>query len=99
MIKITDKATQEIHRARQEGGIPEEQGVRLAPDGAGSLRMVFDTPHTEDVVVRDGESPVLIVDRNVAGHLNSMVLDYEDGASSERNGFCLRQGGEDNGRP
>jgi Fe-S cluster assembly iron-binding protein IscA len=78
MITITERATQAIQRARDDRHVPDEQGVRLAPDGTGTLRLVFDTPRARDLVVRNGDAPLLILEASIADRLDHAVLDYAD---------------------
>jgi Fe-S cluster assembly iron-binding protein IscA len=92
MITVTERATQAIERARADRQVPDEQGVRLAPNDSGRLRLIFDTPHRRDLVLRNGRAPLLIVEASIAERLDESVLDYDDPDGQGSPQFTLIRG-------
>jgi hypothetical protein len=76
-----------------ENGAPPEAGVRLTPSAGGNMGMSIEEPHDGDELInRDDETPLLIVDAAVAPGLTDMVVDYRDVADDHQTpgGFLLR---------
>jgi Fe-S cluster assembly iron-binding protein IscA len=92
MVRVTEQATTALRELLTANHAPPEDGVRLTPNGEGSLGMVVDAPHAGDEVIRHNETPVLIVDAAVAGQLTEMVVDYESVEDDHQTpgGFVLR---------
>jgi len=76
MISISERAKRELQSARIASQIVPAQALRLAPDGDGSLLLFPDTANRQDIVVCHDETPLLILDRSVAGQLTESLLDY-----------------------
>jgi Fe-S cluster assembly iron-binding protein IscA len=96
MILITERASQAIQRVRHERQVPEQKAVRLPKDDSGMLRLTLDRPHTEDLIVRDGDEPLLMVDANLVDQVDDAVLDYQDSNRREPQ-FTLRRRSEHTG--
>ncbi len=92
MVRITPRSTTALEDLLTANHAPPEAGVRLVPNGKGSLGMVVDAPHEDDEVIRHNETPVLIVDSAVADHLADMMVDYQSAEDDHQTpgGFVLR---------
>src|SRR4051794_33919111 len=92
MVRITERATVALQDLLMANDAAPDVGVRLTPDGRDSLGMVIDEPHKGDEVIRNEQTPVLIVDTVVANHLTDMVIDYPTVEDDHQTpgGFVLR---------
>ena len=92
MVQITERATSALRDILTATDAAPEAGVRLTPDGRGSLGMVVDAPQDGDEIIRIEQTPVLIVDGAVASQLTDMVVDYQAVQDDHQTpgGFVLR---------
>ena len=82
MFEVTDRAKTALHDLLRASAVPDYTTVRIAPDGAGGLTMHADTPRTDDLAIRRAVTPMLVMNKQVAGLLNSHVLDGREGDGS-----------------
>lgn len=74
MLKATPLAKAVIYEALRQSGIENEVGLRITR-GNSKLMMNLDRPDRDDVVIEVNESPVIIVDSNLAAELGDLVID------------------------
>jgi hypothetical protein len=94
MFEITYRATSELEKVREARRVGDECGVRLQSDNVGRLRLTFDTPRSNDLVLRASEDQAVIVDRSVALLMDSAVLDFQPdvhGGCAVGESFMLRR--------
>jgi hypothetical protein len=93
MFQVTDRAAIALQEVLAINNAPPKRGVRLVPTEEGRLGMTIDHPREGDQVVRRDDTPVLILDRQVAAALSAVVLDLQP-AETEPEAparFTLRQ--------
>ena len=98
MIRLTDRATQQLEQLRRQRRLSHDESVRLVPDGAGSLKMAVDRIAGDDIVVPTPDAPLVVVKQSVANHLGHVILDYhDDDGSAAAESFVLRREPRTNG--
>jgi Fe-S cluster assembly iron-binding protein IscA len=93
MVRVTEQAATALEELLADNAAPPEVGVRLTPSGGGNLGMAIDAPHDGDEVIsRDDETPLLIVDQQLSPGLVEMVVDFRSEADDHQTagGFVLR---------
>jgi len=95
MVRVTEQAATALQELLADNEAPPEAGVRLTPDGKGSMGMVVDAPHEGDEVILRDETPVLILDSALSERLTDMVVDVQpvDDDHQSPGGFVLRSPG------
>ncbi|MBI4494541.1 MAG: adhesin [Chloroflexi bacterium] len=93
MISVTEGAATELQALLEANDAPPGHGVKLVPDGTGSLGMTIAAPLEGDEVVRRGEAPLLIVDSSITSFLDGTVLDVQpvEGAGRQGVHFTLQR--------
>lgn len=95
MVRVTAKATTALEELLANNQAPAEAGVRLTPSDGGKLAMGIETPHDGDEVISGtDQTPLLIVDGDVAPDLTDMVVDFRGEADDRQTpgGFLIRPG-------
>jgi Fe-S cluster assembly iron-binding protein IscA len=93
MFQVTERAAIALQEVLAINNAPPKRGVRLVPTDEGRLGMTIDRPREGDRVVQRDDTPVLIVDRQMAAALTGVVLDLQP-AETEPEGpprFTLRR--------
>ncbi len=89
MVRVTDRAMEQLETMRDQSGLLPGQGVALTPREGGKLGFTAASPEeTDEVIERDGNT-VMIVPQQLVEPLQSVVIDYVDNA--EMQGFTLNQ--------
>ncbi len=89
MVRITDRAMDQLESMRDQSGLLPGQGVALTPREGGRLGFTAATPDSDDEVIERDGSTVMIVPKQLVEPLESVVIDYVDNA--EMQGFTLNQ--------
>lgn len=89
MVRITDRAMDQLESMRDQSGLLPGQGVALTPRDGGKLGFTAATPDDDDEVIERDGSTVMIVPKQLVEPLESVVIDYVDNA--EMQGFTLNQ--------
>ncbi len=89
MVKITDRAMDQLESMRDQSGLLPGQGVALTPRDGGKLGFTAATAEDKDEVIERDGSTVMIVPQQLIEPLQSVVIDYVDDA--EMQGFTLNQ--------
>ncbi len=89
MVRITDRAMDELEAMRDQSGLLPGQGVALTPRDGGKLGFTAATPEEDDEVIERDGSTVMIVPRQLIEPLQSVVIDYVD--DPDMQGFTLNQ--------
>jgi Fe-S cluster assembly iron-binding protein IscA len=89
MVRITDRAMDQLESMRDQSGLLPGQGVALTPREGGKLGFTAATPESEDEVIERNGNTVMIVPQQLIEPLQSVVIDYVDDA--EMQGFTLNQ--------
>jgi hypothetical protein len=98
MIRLTERATEQLEHVREQRRLAPDESVRLVPDGAGSLKMMVDRIDGDDIVVPTPDAPLVVVNQSVANHLGHVVLDYHgDDGDAATESFVLRREPRANG--
>jgi Fe-S cluster assembly iron-binding protein IscA len=91
MIRLTDRATEELKDILATNQTPEDRGVKLVPGEAGGVAMIIDRAREGDDVVDGEQRPLLIVDASIAGRLDGVTLDASsEGPEGDGPRFFLR---------
>jgi Fe-S cluster assembly iron-binding protein IscA len=77
MLQVTERAASALQEVLAINNAPPKRGVRLVRTDEGRLGMTIDRPREGDQVVQRNDTPVLIVDRQVAASLSGAVLDLQ----------------------
>ena len=77
MVKVTDRAADQLQEMLATKNAPPTQGVKLAPTGNDSFGMSIAAPVEGDEVVRRDDRPLLIVDSRIAASLDGMEVDCD----------------------
>jgi Fe-S cluster assembly iron-binding protein IscA len=93
MVGITDRAASALEGMLATNNAPPGCGVKLTPgNDASTIGMIISEPNEGDDVVRRGDEPLLIVDRQMVDVLDGAEIDCEmqmiDG--QERANFTVR---------
>lgn len=86
IVKLTDKAIQQIKNIKTSENRDDSYGLRLAVSGGGcsgfSYKMEFDLPKEKDNVLSIQDVKI-IVDPKSAIYLKGITLDYKDGLNGK----------------
>lgn len=86
IVKLTDKAIQQIKNIKTSENRDDSYGLRLAVSGGGcsgfSYKMEFDQPKEKDNVISIDDVKI-IVDPKSAIYLKGITLDYKDGLNGK----------------
>ncbi len=89
MVRITDRALDQLESMRDQSGLLPGQGVALTPRDGGRLGFTAATPEEKDEVIERDGNTVMIIPEQLIEPLRAVVIDYVD--SSEMQGFTLNQ--------
>lgn len=89
MVRITDRAMDQLEMMRDQSGLLPGQGVALTPRDGGQLGFTAATPEGEDEVIERDGNTVMIVPQQLVEPLQSVVIDYVD--TDDMQGFTLNQ--------
>lgn len=89
MVRITDRAMDQLEVLRDQSALPPGQGVALTAREGGSLGFTAAIPEERDEVIERNGSTVMIVPEELVEPLQSVVIDYVD--DEEMHGFTLNQ--------
>ncbi len=89
MVRITDRAMEQLETMRDQSGLLPGQGVALTPREGGKLGFTAASPEEKDEVIERDGNTVMIVPEQLVEPLQSVVIDYVDNA--EMQGFTLNQ--------
>jgi len=89
MVRITDRAMDQLETMRDQSGLLPGQGVALTPREGGKLGFTAATPEDQDEVIERDGNTVMIVPQQLVEPLQSVVIDYVDDADMQ--GFTLNQ--------
>lgn len=78
MIKVTDRAKEELKRILSGNADNAEASLRLTATEQGQLGLAIDVETPGDHVVEHEDSKVLLVEEGLAANLEGIVLDVED---------------------
>ncbi|MGE3913728.1 MAG: hypothetical protein AB7K36_30565, partial [Chloroflexota bacterium] len=79
MITVTDRAASALETLLTSSQAQPGQGVKLVPISQDSISMVIDSPAEGDEIVRrDSGSPLLIIDKEISGHLDGTMIDCDE---------------------
>ena len=78
MITVTARAAARLQQTVARRDVPAGQGVKLVPQGPGSVGLVIAAPAAGDAVVRYADAPVLLVDGRLTAPLAGAELDCEE---------------------
>ena len=87
MLKVTDRAKEELRRLSLSTGDKPDGVLRLIAGHFGRLQFVkdYDEDFSCDQVIRDEDETILLVDDELAGTLDGVTIDYQ----TARGGLCL----------
>ncbi len=77
MIRVTEQAAEALKGVLEANDAETGHGVKLVFDPTGAIRLKIGAAAPEDEVMRQGEEPLLIVERRVAERIQGLVLDVE----------------------
>ena len=102
MITVTERAAARLQELQSTRDVPEGQGVKLVPQGPGSVGLTIAAPEAGDEVVRHGDAPVLIVAGSLTAALAGAEIDCREAVVDGQAGteYTLRRpapGGPDQG--
>ena len=84
-ISLTSGAIAQLHRVRQEQGIPEDYGLRVGVKGGGcsgfSYLLGFDAPKEKDTIY-EFEGFRILMDKAHALYLLGMEIDWLEGLNN-----------------
>ncbi len=89
MVRVTDRAMDQLESMRDQSGLLPDQGVALTPREGGKLGFTAASPESEDEVVERNGNTVMIVPQQLIEPLQSVVIDYVN--NDEMQGFTLNQ--------
>ncbi len=78
MIKVTQRAKEELGKLLNSNASRPSDTLRLVPDGKGELGLSLGEEMPGDQVVRCDEAAVLLVESEISAALDGMTLDVED---------------------
>jgi Fe-S cluster assembly iron-binding protein IscA len=78
MITVTERAAARLQQAVATRDVPEGQGMKLVPQGPGSVGLTIAAPEAGDEVVRHEDAPVLIVDGRLTDSLAGAEIDCRE---------------------
>jgi hypothetical protein len=93
MITVTARAAARLQEVLTEKNVPPGQGVKLVPQGPGSVGLAIAAPEAGDAIVRYADAPVLIVAGRLTAALAGAELDCEEAvvAGEARTEYTLRR--------
>jgi Fe-S cluster assembly iron-binding protein IscA len=93
MITVTERAAARLQEVLAEQHAPPGQGVKLVPQGPGSVGLIIAAPGEGDEVVRYEDAPVLLVDGQLTDSLAGAELDCREAvvAGQARTEYTLRR--------
>jgi Fe-S cluster assembly iron-binding protein IscA len=89
MVRITDRAMDQLEMMRDQSGLLPGQGVALTPREGGRLGFTAATPEEHDEIIERDGNTVMIVPEELVTPLESVVIDYVE--NEEMQGFTLNQ--------
>jgi len=93
MITVTERAAARLQELQSTRDVPPGQGVKLVPQGPGSVGLTIGAPEAGDEVVRYEEAPVLIVDGQLTAALAGAEIDCREAVvdGQARTEYTLRR--------
>ncbi len=89
MVRITDRAMDQLETMRDQSDLLPDQYVALTPREGGKLGFTAATPESEDEVIQRDGNTVMVVPQQLVEPLQSVVIDYVN--NDEMQGFTLNQ--------
>jgi Fe-S cluster assembly iron-binding protein IscA len=89
MVRITERAMDQLESMRDQSGLQPGQGVALTPRDGGRLGFTAATPDDNDEVIERDGNTIMIIPEQLVEPLQAVVIDYVDG--EEMQGFTLNQ--------
>lgn len=89
MVRLTDRAMDQLEVMRDQSGLLPGQGVALTPRDGGRLGFTAAIPEEHDEVIERDGSTIMIVPEQLVEPLQTVVIDYVD--NEEMQGFTLNQ--------
>jgi Fe-S cluster assembly iron-binding protein IscA len=78
MITVTERAAARLQEVVATRDVPPGQGVKLVPQGPGSVGLTIAAPDAGDEVVQYEDAPVLIVDGRLTDALAGSEIDCRE---------------------
>ena len=86
MITVTERAAARLQELQSTRDVPEGLGMKLVPQGPGSVGLTLAAPDAGDEVVRYQDAPVLRVDGQLAAALAGAEIDCRESVVEGRAG-------------